>query len=178
MTRMRCQREHGHLRQQRGRAILFLISTTSAVRRIANQFGTPVPYQHRKELGYGSGSCARPFCSTSGLPASELTKISSATIEPASRTPKALRVPSGARLRLWMDATESSPTAASSAPLEACSGHTRGRACSHACGFQVVLPTGRPSNRDSAVSQSKRRAASRWGSGPASTACLESNLGS
>jgi 4-cresol dehydrogenase (hydroxylating) flavoprotein subunit len=154
--------------------------------RIANRFEIPVyPTSTGKNWGYGSKA---PVQDAVLLDLGRLNRITDFSEELAYVTIEAgvtqrqlhafLRAQGS---RLWMDATGSSPDCSIIGnTIERGFGHTPyGDHCSHACGFEVVLPTGNCMETGFCrFPQSKTGPLNRWGVGPSLDGLFsQSNLG-
>ncbi len=154
--------------------------------RIANRFRIPLyPISTGKNWGYGSRAPARDGVL---LELSRLNRIVDfseplgyVTLEPGVTQRQLHAFLLEQRSKLWMDATGSSPDCSVIGnTLERGFGHTpMGDHCSHACGFQVVLPTGDVVETGfSRFPHARSGALSRWGVGPALDGLFsQSNLG-
>lgn len=154
--------------------------------RIANQFGIALyPISTGKNWGYGSRVPVRDAVLLDLRRLNRILEFNEelayVTIEPGVTQRQLYECLQAHGSRLWMDATGSSPDCSVVGnTLERGFGHTpMGEHCSHACGFQVVLPTGDTIETGfGRFPQSKAGPLSRWGVGPALDGLFsQSNLG-
>jgi 4-cresol dehydrogenase (hydroxylating) flavoprotein subunit len=154
--------------------------------RIANRFRVAMyPVSSGKNWGYGSRA---PVRDSVLLDLSRLNRIidfseelAYVTIEPGVTQRHLYEFLRGRNSQLWMDATGASPDCSIIGnTVERGFGHTpMGEHCSHACAFQVVLPTGDTIETGfGRFPNAKATPLSRWGVGPAFDGLFsQSNLG-
>ena len=154
--------------------------------RIANRHRVPIyPISTGKNWGYGSRS---PVRDSVLLDLGRLDRIievneelAYVTLEPGVTQRQLHELLRARGSRLWMDATGASPDCSIIGnTLERGFGHTpAGDHCSHACAFEVVLPTGDCIDTGFGRFEHTRSAGvSRWGLGPSLDGLFtQSNLG-
>jgi 4-cresol dehydrogenase (hydroxylating) len=153
---------------------------------IANQTGVQLyPVSTGRNWGYGSRA---PVSDGVVLDLARLNRIldfneqlAYVTVEPGVTQRQLYEFLRGQSSALWMDATGSSPDCSIIGnTVERGFGHTpMGDHCSHAYGFEVVLPTGEVAETGLRRFRGARAAGlSRWGTGPALDGLFtQSNLG-
>ncbi len=155
--------------------------------RIANQFRCTIyPVSTGRNWGYGSRVPAQSGSALLNL--SRLNRITGfseqlayVTVEPGVTQRQLYTFLQDRRSKLWMDATGSSPDCSIVGnTMERGFGHTPlGDHASHACGLEVVLPTGERIETGSARFRNSLTApVVRWGTGPSLDGLFaQSNLG-
>lgn len=153
---------------------------------IANRFGVAVyPISTGKNWGYGSRAPVRDAVMLDLGRLNRILEVNEelayVTLEPGVTQRQLYECLQAQHSRLWMDATGSSPDCSVIGnTLERGFGHTpMGDHCSHACGFEVVLPTGEVIDTGfGRFPASKTVALGRWGTGPSLDGLFsQSNLG-
>lgn len=154
--------------------------------RIANEFDVPIyPISSGKNWGYGSRVPTQDAVLIDLRRLNRIVdfseKLAYVTLEAGVTQRQLHEFLRGERSGLWMDATGSSPDSSIVGnTLERGFGHTPyGDHCSHACGFEVVLPTGECLETGFCrFPHGKSGPVSRWGVGPSLDGLFsQSNLG-
>lgn len=154
--------------------------------RIANRYRIPLyPISTGKNWGYGSRSPVRDAALLDLGRLNRIIELNEAlgyvTLEPGVTQQQLYEYLRERGSHFWMDATGASPDCSIIGnTLERGFGHTpMGDHCSHACGFEVVLPTGDCIETGfGRFPDSRATPVSRWGTGPSLDGLFsQSNLG-